>query len=90
MAQVRVMRWKWIPSQVKVTDGSGATVSRLLPDRFQQEIDRVAMKQGLAGTDDYLDAWAWSSPEERPGSADEVADAVIAELVAAGFREPEA
>ena len=88
MAQVRVMRWKWIPSQVKVTDADGTTVSRMLPDRFQQEIDRIAMKQGLAGTDDYLDAWAWSAPEERPGGADAVADAVVAELVAAGFREP--
>ena len=37
---------------------------------FQQEIDRIAMKQGLAGTDDYLDAWAWSAPEERPGGVE--------------------
>jgi hypothetical protein len=88
VANVRVMRWKWIPSQVKVTDETGATVSRMLPDRFQQEIDRIAMKLGLAGTDEYLDAWEWSASEERPGSAETVADAVIDELVSAGFREP--
>ncbi len=88
MAQVRVMRWKWIPSQVKVTGADGETATRMLPDRFQQEIDRVAMRLGLAGTDDYLDAWEWSPVEERDGAAAEVADAVLAELVAAGFREP--
>ena len=25
-----------------------------MPVRFQAEIDRIAMEQGLAGTDDYL------------------------------------
>lgn len=80
MATYRVMSWRGIPSQVKVTDDTGATVSRMLPASFQQEIDRVAMAEGLAGTDDYLEAWAWSEEVEREGTADAVAEALLAEL----------
>jgi hypothetical protein len=38
------------------------------------------MKEGLAGTDDYLDAWEWSDKIEREGDVEEVASAVLAEL----------
>jgi hypothetical protein len=38
-----------------------------MPDRFQAEIDRIAMEQGLAGTDDYLNQWHWTGKLERPG-----------------------
>ena len=62
MATVRVLSWKGIPSQVKATDADGATAARMLPDRWQQEIDRVAMRLGLSGTDEYLDGWGWSAP----------------------------
>jgi hypothetical protein len=47
------------------------------------------MREGLAGTDDYLAAFAWSDETERDGSADEVADAVMAELAARWGRTPE-
>jgi hypothetical protein len=73
MASYRVMSWRGIPAQVAATDSSGASVSRQLPAFFQQEIDRVAMAEGLIETDDYLDGWAWSDPVERDGSAEEVA-----------------
>lgn len=87
MATYRVMSWRGIPSQVKVTDDTGATVSMMLPGYFQQEIDRVAMAEGLVGSDQYLEAWAWSDEAEREGSADDVAAAVFDELVAAWPRE---
>ena len=80
MARYRVMTWKGIPAQVKADDAQGGRASRELPGWFAQEIDRVAMKEGLAGSDAYLEAWAWSRPEEREGTADEVVDAVIREL----------
>jgi hypothetical protein len=75
------MSWRGIPSQVKASDAAGATVSRLLPGSFQQEIDRVAMAEGLMDTDAYLDGWSWSDPAERPGSAADVVEAVVAELI---------
>ena len=85
MARYRGMSWRGIPSQVKATDETGATAARMLPNKWQQEIDRVAMREDLAGTDEYLEQWGWSGETERPGTADEVADAVLAELVAEGL-----
>jgi hypothetical protein len=51
-----------------------------MPDWFGQEIDRVAMRLGLSGSDDYLDGFEWSDELEEPGDAGEVADAVVARL----------
>lgn len=87
MASYRVMSWRGIPSQVRATDESGATVSRMLPPYFQQEIDRVAMAEGLAGSDEYLEAWAWSDEAIRDGSAEVVATAVAEEVGEAWRRE---
>ena len=80
MASYQVMSWHGIPAQVKTTDDDGASESRPLPPFFQQEIDRVAMREGLSDTDEYLEGWAWSAPQSRDGSAAEVADALVLEL----------
>jgi hypothetical protein len=80
MASYRVMSWRGIPSQVKVTADDGAVVTRQLPASFQQEIDRVAMAEGLIDSDAYLEAWTWSEPVEREGGAEEVAETVVEEL----------
>ena len=39
----------------------------------------------IAGADDYLAQWKWSEEEEREGSAQEVAEALKAELEAKGL-----
>ena len=80
MTRVQVLYWQEIPSLVRATAEDGTEVSRQLPDWFQQEIDRVAMEQGLIGSDAYLEQWAWRELEERDGSPSEVCDAVEAEL----------
>ncbi len=90
MASYRVMSWRGIPSQVKATDDSGATESRMLPPFFQQEIDRVAMAEGLIDSDEYLEAWTWSEEATREGSAQEVAEGVAQEVGDAWRREHEA
>jgi hypothetical protein len=36
--------------------------------------------QGLTGSDEYLEQWRWSEIEERPGTPEEVLDAVEREL----------
>lgn len=79
MAQYQILFWKDIPAQIKVYEGRRG-VSRPLPDRFQVEIDRVAMAEGLAGTDDYLDQWHWTAKQERPGTTREVLDGLAEEL----------
>ena len=85
MARYRVMSWRGIPSQVKATDEAGATATRMLPNKWQQEIDKIAMREDLAGTDEYLEQWGWSAEAQRDGTAEEVVEAVVAELVAAGL-----
>ena len=79
MASYQVMFWKHIPSQVKAWDSAGE-VKRMLPDRFQVAIDAFAMKDGSTDMDAYLDGWAWGAVEERDGSAQDVLDAVAADL----------
>ncbi len=85
MAKYQVMFWKHIPAHVKAWDEQGE-VKRLLPDRFQAAIDAYAMKDGSTEMDAYLEGWRWSEAQERPGSADDVASAVVTELDAANPR----
>ena len=56
MAALTIVYWRDIPAQVIVGKGRrGAKVQ--LPERFEQAIDRAAMKTGAAGTDEYLAEW---------------------------------
>lgn len=80
MTRVQVLYWQDVPSVIKATGDDGSEVKRQLPDWYQQEIDKRAMVQGLTGSDAYLEQWHWSEPEERPGSPDDVVDAVEREL----------
>ena len=79
MAIYQILYWKDIPAQIRVFEGKRPK-SRQMPDRFQLEIDRVAMAEGLAGTDAYLDQWQWTEKQERPGDAEEVLNALLEEL----------
>lgn len=85
MATYQVMFWKHIPAQVKAWDESGE-VKRMLPDRFQAAIDAYAMKDGSTDMDAYLDAWHWSDPQERAGSAADIAGVLVDELDSANPR----
>ena len=66
MAKYQILYWKDIPAQIKAFDGTRA-VSRQLPERYQLEIDRLAMELGLAGGDEYLNQWHWTAKLDRPG-----------------------
>jgi len=80
MAKYQILYWKEIPAQVKVFEQGKRAVSRQLPERFQIEIDRIAMLEGLTGTDEYLNEWRWTAKAERSGTAEEVAEALVREL----------
>ena len=80
MTRVQILYWQDVPSVIKATGDDGSEVKRQLPDWYQQEIDKRAMVQGLSDSDAYLEQWHWSEPEERPGSPDDVVDAVEREL----------
>ncbi|MGH9560868.1 MAG: virulence factor [Terracidiphilus sp.] len=81
MATYKILCWKTIPTQVRVEDESD-TVNVMLDDRFLKLIDAQAMKDGQTDTDSFLAQWHWSDEEERDGSAQEVAEAVKAEIEA--------
>jgi hypothetical protein len=80
MVKYQILYWKHVPSQVKVFEDGKRPVSRQLPDSLE-EIDRIAMEEGLTGSDDYLAQWQWTAKKEREGSAEEVADALVRELL---------
>ena len=81
MASYRIVTWRNIPASVEASDGA-ETVTRQLSERFQALIDSAAMQLGLHGSEAYIAAWDRSAAQERPGTAAEVADAVIADLEA--------
>jgi hypothetical protein len=80
VARYQILYWQDVPSVIKAFDADGREVKRQLPDWFQQEIDQRAMVQGLTGSDAYLEQWHWGDVEERPGTSEEVLNAVAREL----------
>ncbi len=62
MAQRIVVYWRDIPAQILVRSGR-RTARRELPQRFQQAIDRAAMRAGVVGADAYLAEWRRGEPE---------------------------
>ncbi|WP_226780717.1 virulence factor [Oceaniglobus trochenteri] len=72
MADVTIVYWRDIPAQVIVGKGRRAT-KRPLAERFEQAIDRAAMKSGAAETDAYLAEWRKAEPYSVEGDDAEVA-----------------
>ena len=62
MPQLTIVYWRDIPSQVIAKAGRREQAKVLLSDRFQEAIDRAAMRGKAAGTDDYLAEWKRSDP----------------------------
>ncbi len=74
MAEVTIVYWRDMPAQVIVGKGRrGAKVA--LPERFEQAIDRAAMKAGTRDSDAYLSEWRKVVEGERDGAAEEIAKA---------------
>ena len=72
MPEVTVVYWRDIPAQVIV--GKGRRGSKIqLSERFEQAIDRAAMKCNLRGSDDYLAEWRKAEPYFIEGDPDKVA-----------------
>ncbi len=81
MPDVTIVYWRDIPAQVIV--GKGRRGSKVqLPERFEQAIDRCAMKIGARDTDSYLAEWRKAPAYEVEGDPDEVARSEAARLEA--------
>jgi hypothetical protein len=74
MPEVTVVYWRDIPAQIIVGKGRRGS-KRPLPERFEQAIDRAAMKINAKDADAYLAEWRKAAPYEVEGDADAVADA---------------
>ncbi|MEM9049922.1 MAG: virulence factor [Pseudomonadota bacterium] len=81
MPEVTIVYWRDIPAQVIVGRGRlGA--KRQLAERFEQAIDRCAMRIGAAGTDAYLAEWRKADPIEMAGAPEALAQAEAERLEA--------
>jgi Virulence factor len=81
MPDVTIVYWRDIPAQVIVGKGRRAAKVQL-PERFEQAIDRCAMKVGARDTDSYLAEWRKTAPYEVAGEDAAVAAAEAARLEA--------
>lgn len=81
MPDVTIVYWRDIPAQVIVGRGrGGAKVA--LTERFEQAIDRCAMKVGARDTDSYLAEWRKAEPYPLEGAPEDIARAEAARLEA--------
>ncbi len=79
MVDVTIVFWRDIPAQVIC--GKGRRGSKVqLPERFEQAIDRCAMKVGAKDADAYLADWRKADPYPVDGDAAEIAAAEAARL----------
>jgi hypothetical protein len=81
MAEITIVYWRDMPAQVIA--GRGRRAAKVaLSERFEQAIDRCAMKTGAAGTDAYLAEWRKAEPVEVSGEDAEAAASEAARIEA--------
>lgn len=74
MPDVTVVYWRDIPAQVIVGKGRRGAKAPL-PERFEQAIDRAAMKIGAEDSDAYLAEWRKADPYSKDGDPQQIAKA---------------
>ncbi len=81
MPDVIIVYWRDIPAQIIVGKGRAAAKVKLT-ERFEQAIDRCAMKIGAKDADAYLAEWRKAEPFAVEGEQMEVAQAQAAQIEA--------
>lgn len=81
MARYRILYWYHIPSVVEASDGVDVHKEQLSA-RFQELIDRVAMRNKMVGSEAYLEGWRKGRPKSREGDAKTIARAIVEETEA--------
>ncbi len=81
MPDVTIVYWRDIPAQVIVGKGRRGA-KKQLTERFEQAIDRAAMKVGAKDADAYLAEWRKAAPYPVEGETAEIAEAEAARLEA--------
>jgi len=73
MPDVTVVYWRDIPAQVIVGKGRRGS-KRQLEERFEQAIDRAAMKVNAKDADAYLAEWRKADPYPMEGDPAEIVE----------------
>ncbi len=81
MPDVTIVFWRDIPAQVIVGKGRRGA-KRVLEERFEQAIDRAAMKVNAKDADAYLAEWRKADPYPLDGEQGEIAEAEAQRLEA--------
>ena len=81
MPDVTIVYWRDIPAQVIVGKGRRGA-KKPLAERFEQAIDRAAMKVGASDTDAYLAEWRKGDPYPVEGEPQAIAESEAARLEA--------
>jgi hypothetical protein len=81
MASLIIISWRDIPAQVVVKRGREAAKVQL-SQRFQEAVDRAAMRAGKGSSDAYLADWRRSEPQPCDEDLQQVAAAKAAEIEA--------
>jgi len=74
MPDVTIVYWRDITAQVIVGKGRRGSQAPL-PERFEQAIDRAAMKVGAKQSDAYLSEWRKAPPYSVDGDPAQIAAA---------------
>ena len=80
MATGKIMYWRKVPYAVRAFDDDGRS-SKQLPEVFEAAVDRAAMVAGMTEEADYQSGFRWGEEEDRPGTAEAVANAVYDALI---------
>ena len=81
MPDVTIVYWRDIPAQVIVGKGRRGS-KRQLAERFEQAIDRAAMKVNAKDADAYLAEWRKADPYPVDGEPGDVAESEAQRLEA--------
>lgn len=81
MPDVTIVYWRDIPAQVIVGKGRRGA-KRVLAERFEQAIDRAAMKVNAESSDAYMADWRKAVPYSVDGEQGDVAEAEAQRLEA--------
>lgn len=77
----KIIYWRDIPAQIKIRNGR-ERMSKALPPRFQETINRAAFRAKAISGDAYLEAWRSTGWVEREGDAHAIAGELLQELEA--------
>lgn len=81
MPDVTIVYWRDIPAQVIVGKGRRGS-KRQLEERFEQAIDRAAMKVNAKDADAYLAEWRKAAPYKLDGEPDDIVESEALRLEA--------